>query len=174
VLYAVAFLSQVKSGPTKEAFDRLINRLVFSYGITDKRGQLQLQKPDGSVGLVDFAYLAGNAPEPFKTEWSGGKGINVHHKFVVIDFSLPTAKVFTGSSNLAPSGEKGAGSGSRRRPVAEQQQGESGGFSYRQLGCSEAVTANATVLPAVPCATRPQKGGRMLGVDGGGICGDCS
>jgi hypothetical protein len=109
VLYAVAFLSQIKSGPTEEAFDRLINRPVFSYGITDKRGQLQLQKPDGSVGLVDFAYLAGNAPEPFKSEWSGGKGINVHHKFVVTDFSLPTAKVFTGSSNLAPSGEEGNG-----------------------------------------------------------------
>jgi hypothetical protein len=109
VLYAVAFLSQIKSGPTKEAFDRLINRPVFSYGITDKRGQLQLQKPDGSVGLVDFDYLADNAPEPFKSEWSGGKGINVHHKFVVTDFSLPTAKVFTGSSNLAPSGEKGNG-----------------------------------------------------------------
>jgi hypothetical protein len=109
VLYAVAFLSQVRSGPTKAAFDRLINRPVFSYGITDKRGQLQLQKPDGSVGLVDFAYLADHAPEPFKSEWSGGKGINVHHKFVVTDFSLPTAKVFTGSSNLAPSGEEGNG-----------------------------------------------------------------
>jgi phosphatidylserine/phosphatidylglycerophosphate/cardiolipin synthase-like enzyme len=109
VLYAVAFLSQIKSGPTQEAFDRLINRPVFSYGITDKRGQLRLEKPDGSVGLVDFDYLANNAPEPFKSEWSGGKGINVHHKFVVTDFSLPTAKVFTGSSNLAPSGEKGNG-----------------------------------------------------------------
>jgi len=109
VLYAVAFLSQIKSGPTEEAFDRLIKRPVFSYGITDKRGQLQLQKPDGSTGLVDFAYLAKKAPEPFKSEWSGGKGINVHHKFVVTDFSLPTAKVFTGSSNLAPSGEQGNG-----------------------------------------------------------------
>lgn len=46
---------------------------------------------------------------PFKSEWSGGRGINVHHKFVVTDFSLPTAKVFTGSSNLAPSGEQGNG-----------------------------------------------------------------
>jgi hypothetical protein len=109
VLYAVAFLSQIKSGPTKQAFDRLINRPVFSYGITDKRGRLQLQKPDGSVGLVDFAYLADHAPEPFKSEWSGGRGINVHHKFVITDFSLPTAKVFTGSSNLAPSGEEGNG-----------------------------------------------------------------
>ena len=109
VLYAVAFLSQIKSGPTEEAFKRLMKRPVFSYGITDKRGRLELQKPDGSTGLVDFSYLAGNAPEPFKTEWSGGKGINVHHKFVVTDFGLPTAKVFTGSSNLAPSGEQGNG-----------------------------------------------------------------
>jgi phosphatidylserine/phosphatidylglycerophosphate/cardiolipin synthase-like enzyme len=109
VLYAVAFLSQIKSGPTEEAFARLIKRPVFSYGIANKRGKLQLQKPDGSIGLVDFDFLAANAPEPFKSEWSGGQGINVHHKFVVTDFSLPTAKVFTGSSNLAPSGEQGNG-----------------------------------------------------------------
>jgi phosphatidylserine/phosphatidylglycerophosphate/cardiolipin synthase-like enzyme len=109
VLYAVAFLSQIKSGPTEEAFDRLIKRPVFSYGISDKRGKLELQKPDGSIGLVDFTYLAKKSPQPFKGEWSGGKGINLHHKFVVTDFSLPTAKVFTGSSNLAPAGEQGNG-----------------------------------------------------------------
>ena len=34
---------------------------------------------------------------------------NVHHKFVVTDFSLPTAKVFTGSCNFAVSGEQGNG-----------------------------------------------------------------
>lgn len=109
VLYSVAFLNQIKSGPTKEAFDRLMTRPVFSYGVVDSRGNLEIKKPDGSTGLVDFAYLAENAPEPFKSEWSGGKGINVHHKFVVTDFSLPNAKVFTGSSNLAPSGEEGNG-----------------------------------------------------------------
>ena len=109
VLYSVAFLNQIKSGPTKEAFDRLMTRPVFSYGVVDSRGNLEIKKPDGSTGLVDFAYLARNAPEPFKSEWSGGKGINVHHKFLVTDFSLPNAKVFTGSSNLAPSGEEGNG-----------------------------------------------------------------
>ena len=108
-LYSVAFLNQIQSGPTKEAFDRLMKRPVFSYGISDKAGDLEVRKPDGSIGLVDFAFLAKTAPEPFKSEWSGGKGINVHHKFVVTDFSLPTAKVFTGSSNLAPSGEKNNG-----------------------------------------------------------------
>jgi phosphatidylserine/phosphatidylglycerophosphate/cardiolipin synthase-like enzyme len=109
VLYSVAFLSQIKSGPTKEALDRLIGKPLFSYGVVDKVGNLEIKKPDGSSGLVDFAYLAKKAPEPFKSEWSGGKGINIHHKFVVTDFSLSTAKVFTGSSNLAPAGEKGNG-----------------------------------------------------------------
>ncbi len=109
VLYAIAFLNQIKSGPTKEALDRLMTRPVFSYGIVDKSGGLEVRKPDGTVGLVDFEYLAAKAPEPFRSEWSGGKGINVHHKFVVTDFNKSTAKVFTGSSNLAPSGEKGNG-----------------------------------------------------------------
>ena len=106
VLYAVAFLSLIKSGAVREALDRLIKKPLFSYGISDKRGKLELKKPDGSMGIVDFEYLSKNAPEPFKSEWSAGKGINIHHKFVVTDFNLPTAKVFTGSSNLAPSGEK--------------------------------------------------------------------
>src|SRR5581483_11799853 len=59
--------------------------------------------------LVDFNYLAAKAPEPFKSEWSGGKGINIHHKFVVTDFNLEPAKVFTGSSTLSHSGEVGNG-----------------------------------------------------------------
>jgi phosphatidylserine/phosphatidylglycerophosphate/cardiolipin synthase-like enzyme len=109
VFYCVAFLNQIKSGPTKEAFDRLTKRPIFSYGVSDKRGSLELKKPNGDTGLVDFAYLAQTAPQPFKAEWSGQGGINVHHKFVVTDFGLPTAKVFTGSSNLSPSGEEGNG-----------------------------------------------------------------
>jgi phosphatidylserine/phosphatidylglycerophosphate/cardiolipin synthase-like enzyme len=109
VLYAVAFLYQTKTGATREALDRLMKRPLFSYGISDKSAGLEVRKPDGSIALVDFAYLQKNAPEPFSSEWSGGSGINLHHKFVVTDFHLPTAKVFTGSSNLAPSGEKGNG-----------------------------------------------------------------
>ena len=46
---------------------------------------------------------------PFQQEWSGGAGIHQHDKFGVADFNLPTAKVFTGSSNLSPSGETGNG-----------------------------------------------------------------
>ena len=109
VLFSIAFLNQTKSGATREAIDRLMQKNLFSYGISDKRGGLEVNKPDGSIGIVDFKYLADNAPEPFKSEWSGGKGIHEHHKFVVTDFNLATARVFTGSSNLSPSGEKGNG-----------------------------------------------------------------
>lgn len=106
VLYSVAFLNQIDTGPVREALDALMQRPVFSYGIVDKGNGLQVTKPDGSVGLVDFAYLKDHAPEPFKSEWSGGGGIHIHHKFVVVDFDQPTAAVFTGSSNLSPSGEE--------------------------------------------------------------------
>jgi phosphatidylserine/phosphatidylglycerophosphate/cardiolipin synthase-like enzyme len=109
VLFSIAFLYQTKTGPTREAIDRLMHKNVFSYGISDKQGGLTVKKPDGSLGIVDFNYLAKITPMPFKAEWSGGAGIHEHHKFVVTDFSLPSAKVFTGSSNLSPSGEAGNG-----------------------------------------------------------------
>jgi PLD-like domain len=105
VFFSIAFLYQTKAGAVRTAIDRLMNKNVFSYGISDKLGGLTVKKPDGSFGLLDFNYLAGITPMPFKLEWSGGKGIHEHHKFVVTDFSLPSAKVFTGSSNLSPSGE---------------------------------------------------------------------
>jgi hypothetical protein len=109
VFFAIAFLYQTKTGAVREAVDRLMGKNVFSYGISDRAGSLRLQKPDGSVGIVDFAYLAKKTPKPFKQEWSAGSagfgGVHEHHKFVVTDFSLSTAKVFTGSSNLSESGE---------------------------------------------------------------------
>ena len=109
VFFSIAFLYQTKAGAVREAINRLMMKNVFSYGISDRKGGLTVQKPDGSLGIVDFSYLAGITPMPFKAEWSGGKGIHEHHKFVVTDFSLPTAKIFTGSSNLSPSGEAGNG-----------------------------------------------------------------
>jgi phosphatidylserine/phosphatidylglycerophosphate/cardiolipin synthase-like enzyme len=109
VFFAIAFLNQATSGAVREAVDRLQAKSIFSYGISDKKGGLQVKKPDGSLGIVDFEFLAKGTPEPFKSEWSGGSGIHEHHKFVVTDFNLPTAKVFTGSSNLSVGGESGNG-----------------------------------------------------------------
>ncbi len=109
VLFSVAFLAQDTKGPVRKALDRVTDKPVFSYGIANRKTGLKLIKPDGSTGVVDFKYLAEHAPPPFDKEWSGGAGITIHHKFVVIDFNLPTAKVFAGSSNLSVSGEEGNG-----------------------------------------------------------------
>jgi len=109
VFFCIAFLNQATSGAVRESIDRLEDKSIFSYGISDKKGGLQVKKPDGSLGIVDFQYLAKNAPEPFKSEWNGGSGIHEHDKFVVTDFNLPTAKVFTGSCNMSVGGEEGNG-----------------------------------------------------------------
>lgn len=109
VFYSIAFLNNMRESPVGVALAELLNRPVFSYGTVNTAGKLQVVKPDGTLAVADFAYLAKKAPEPFRTEWAGGKGINIHHKFVVTDFNLASAKVFTGSSNLAPSGEKNNG-----------------------------------------------------------------
>src|SRR5262249_18659702 len=71
VFFCIAFLNQATSGAVREAVDRLEAKSVFSYGISDKKGGLQVKKPDGSLGIVDFEYLASHAPEPFKSEWNG-------------------------------------------------------------------------------------------------------
>lgn len=109
VFFSITFLYQTPSGPVRQAVNKLMKSKIFSYGISDKDGKLQVFKPDKSIGLVDFAYLAKVSPPPFNKEWSGGAGIHQHDKFVVTDFNLPSAQVFTGSSNLAPGGEQGNG-----------------------------------------------------------------
>jgi len=109
VLFCIAFLNQQTSGPVHDAINALEDKNIFSYGISDKVGGLNVHKPDGSIGIVDFKYLRANTPEPFKQEWPAGAGpkaIHEHDKFVVTDFNLPTAKVFTGSSNLSVTGEE--------------------------------------------------------------------
>lgn len=105
VFFAIAFLYETKSGAVRKSIDDLMKSNVFCYGISDKTSSLEITKPDGSVALVPFSYLAKNAPPPFSEEWSGGFGVNEHNKFVVTDFNLTTARVYTGSSNLSPSGE---------------------------------------------------------------------
>jgi hypothetical protein len=70
---------------------------------------LTVHKPDGSRGLLPFAFLGDNAPEPFKSEWHSnttGHSNIVHHKFVVTDFNGANPAVFTGSFNMAHGGEK--------------------------------------------------------------------
>ena len=111
VLYSIVFLNQL-TGVVREALDELMERSLFSYGVAQRVGGLTVNKPDGSRGLLPFAYLADKAPEPFKTEWSGqttDRSNMVHHKFLVTDFNGDNPTVYTGSSNMAAGGEEDNG-----------------------------------------------------------------
>ena len=55
------------------------------------------------------AVLKDNLPQPFRSEWPGGSGVRMHHKFVICDFNGKNPVVYTGSSNLASGGEEGNG-----------------------------------------------------------------
>jgi phosphatidylserine/phosphatidylglycerophosphate/cardiolipin synthase-like enzyme len=102
LFFSLAFLYQTP-GAIRNAIVKLKKEnKVFSYGISDHEVKgLQLQDTDGKVSVVSPAALAKNLPQPFKTEPTGGGGARMHHKFVVIDFDKPTARVYTGSYNFS-------------------------------------------------------------------------
>jgi phosphatidylserine/phosphatidylglycerophosphate/cardiolipin synthase-like enzyme len=103
LLYSLAFLYQTP-GPIQDAIRTAMeDEKLFVYGISDRKvGGLEVQTPDGKIAPVFPSQLAGkNVPEPFKSEPSGGKGVRMHHKFLVVDFDKPTARVYLGSYNFS-------------------------------------------------------------------------
>ena len=102
VLYSLAFLYQTR-GAIRTAIKKVTeDPSIFVYGVSDRRvGGLDLQKPAGNVVPVEPSALSGDVPEPFKSEPVGGSGNRMHHKFVVIDFDKPTARVYLGSYNFS-------------------------------------------------------------------------
>jgi hypothetical protein len=106
LLYSLAFLSQTP-GPILDAIKAVTaNDDIFVYGISDRKtGGLDVQTPSGNVVPVFSSALGKDVPEPFKSESTGGSGIRMHHKFVVIDFDKPTARVYLGSYNFSGSAD---------------------------------------------------------------------
>jgi len=102
LFFSLAFLYQTP-GPILNAIKKVsADDEIFVYGISDRKvGGLELQKPDGNISPVFPSALTKNVPEPFSKEPSGGGGIRMHHKFVVIDFDKPTARVYLGSYNFS-------------------------------------------------------------------------
>ena len=102
LFFSLAFLYQTP-GPILDAITKVSdNDAIFVYGISDRKvGGLDLQKPDGNISPVFPAALSKNVPEPFSAEPTGGGGIRMHHKFLVIDFDKPTARVYLGSYNFS-------------------------------------------------------------------------
>jgi phosphatidylserine/phosphatidylglycerophosphate/cardiolipin synthase-like enzyme len=102
LLYSLAFLSQTP-GIVRDAIQRKTDDdAIFVYGMADKsHGGIEVHKPDGNVLPASPAALTEHVPEPFKSEPKGGSGARLHHKFVVIDFNEPTARVHFGSYNFS-------------------------------------------------------------------------
>jgi len=102
LLYSLAFLYETR-GPIREAIKKMTeDDAVFVYGISDKKvGGLDVERPNGNVDPVYPDELTEGVSAPFEAEPSGGKGVRMHHKFVVIDFDKPTARVYVGSYNFS-------------------------------------------------------------------------
>ena len=110
LFYSLAFLYQTP-GPILDSINKITNDdSIFVYGVSDRPvGGIDVQKPDGNVVPVSPAALAKNLPEPFHAEVTGGGGIRMHHKFVVIDFDKPTARVYLGSYNFSNPADRSNG-----------------------------------------------------------------
>lgn len=107
LFFSLAFLYQT-TGAIREAITKITaDSKLFVYGVSDKKvGGMDLLKPDGNIAPVRPEVLGKNAPPPFKPEPSGGMGIRLHHKFLVIDFDKPTARVYMGSYNFSATADR--------------------------------------------------------------------
>lgn len=101
MFYSLAFLYQTPA--MEKAIDTLSARDdIFVYGMSDRRaGGIHLHLPNGNVPPVYPSQLEENVPEPFKAEPTGGGGIRLHDKYMVLDFDKPTARVYLGSYNFS-------------------------------------------------------------------------
>jgi hypothetical protein len=110
LFFSLAFLYQTP-GAIRNAIKKLKKeKAVFSCGMSDhvvkdingkSASGVALQKPDGKVTVVQPEALTKNVPKPFKSEPTGGGGTRMHHKFIVVDFDKPRARVYMGSYNFS-------------------------------------------------------------------------
>ena len=105
LFYSLAFLSQTP-GVIRDALAVQTNRAsVFVAGISDKRTGIIVDSGSSNAPPTYVAALDDDAPEPFRSEPSGlvndSAGTRMHHKFIVIDFDMPSARVYLGSYNMS-------------------------------------------------------------------------
>lgn len=106
VFFSLAFLYQTGK-PVGPAIGRAMkNKNIFALGVSDKAAGakalgLTVLSPDDKRRSIGADALLGEVPPPFNEEPTGGAGIRLHHKFVVIDFDTPDARVYMGSYNFS-------------------------------------------------------------------------
>ena len=130
LFYSLAFLS-ITPGIIKESLKKVSKKPgIFVYGIADKKvGGIDLQMPNGNIAPVFASALDKNIPAPFNKEPAGGGGNRMHHKFVVIDFDKPTARVYLGSYNFSNTGRQEE----RREPARDPRPSRCGILHRRGL-----------------------------------------
>ena len=87
-----------------DAIEVVTNRPdVLVYGISDRRVKgITVTDPQGNPVPVSADSLGAGLPPPFSEEPQRTKeGAYMHHKFVVIDFDTPDARVWVGSYNFS-------------------------------------------------------------------------
>jgi len=107
VLFAVMQIDK-GTGPVFPALRTLhATKDIFSYGISDSPGGIQLYRPKSTRGvLVTGKPVNTILPPPFNQVPGVSFGHQIHHKFVVCGFNGPEPVVYCGSSNLAETGEE--------------------------------------------------------------------
>ena len=88
------------AGGGEEAPEGRQDLLLWHFGSQRWRAPNQQSRTEKSFSFRPEA-LSKNLPQPFKAEPTGGGGTRLHHKFVVIDFDKPTARVYMGSYNFS-------------------------------------------------------------------------
>jgi phosphatidylserine/phosphatidylglycerophosphate/cardiolipin synthase-like enzyme len=105
LFYSFAFLYQTPDLET--ALEHVSEKPgIFVYGISDRHaGGIHLRDPGGNPEPVFPAALSANVPPPFSAEPTAAGGVRMHHKFAVVDFDKPTARVYFGSYNFSSSAD---------------------------------------------------------------------
>lgn len=105
VFYSLAFLWQTP-GKIRDALETQTNKPgIFVAGISEKETAIEVAGSSTNEAPVSVQPLGADAPFPFRQEPTGlvddSAGTRMHHKFIVLDFNLPTARVYTGSYNMS-------------------------------------------------------------------------
>ncbi len=106
LFYSLAFLATTP-GVIRDALSDVSSRTdVFVAGVSDQKAGVVVAASSSNLPPTFVAALDGDAPPPFSNEPTGlaghsSVGTRMHHKFIVMDFNTPAARVYMGSYNMS-------------------------------------------------------------------------
>jgi len=104
IFYSLAFLSTTP-GVIRDALAAQTSKPnLFVAGISDKRTGIAVASGSSNAPPTFVEPLDKDVPPPFSAEPTGlvgSVGTRMHHKFIVIDFNTPNARVYLGSYNMS-------------------------------------------------------------------------